>query len=99
MYQRYEETVRIGLDTLHNFRYAVFESEEFQRTARELRAYLEKHRLPYSPDSSQEWVEGSREHSTHRKFNSRKKLTVILSDIFEHGYVTTTMRPKAERIP
>ena len=99
MYLCYDEAVQVGLSAYRTLEYADSCRSAFRIASKDFKKYMEDAGLPYSPGLAQQWVNDSKEHWNDRKLRSFRKAMAVLADIMEHGYVTTSLRTKMERIP
>ena len=98
MYLCYDEAVKVGVNEYRTLEYADSCRYTFQLASKEFKKYMEDANLPYSPSLAQRWVNDSKEHWNDRKLKSFQKAMAVLSDIMEHGRVTTSLKTKIERI-
>ena len=99
MYLCYDEAVQAGINAYHMLEYADSCCYAFKLASKEFKKYMEDANLPYSPGLSQQWVNDKKEHWNDQKLKSFQKAMVVLADIMEHGYVTTSLQTKIERMP
>ena len=99
MYLCYDEAVQVGLKAYKTFEYAGSCSSAFRVATREFKGYLDNTNLPYSSELAQRWINDNKEHWSDYKLQSSKKSMSVLKDIMEHGFVTTSLQTKIERIP
>ena len=99
MHLCYDEAVQIGFNAYRTLEYAESCCYTFQLASKEFKKYMEDANLPYSPGLAQRWVNDSKEHWNDRKLKSSQKAMGVLTDIMEHGRVTTSLQTKIERVP
>ena len=99
MYLCYDEAFQAGLNAYRTLEYADSCRSAFRVASREFKEYMEDIGLPYSPELAQQWVNDSKEHWNDYKLQSSRKALSVLTDIMEHGCVTTSLQTKIERTP
>jgi site-specific recombinase XerD len=99
MYLCYDEAVQAGLNAYRTLEYADSCRSAFRVASREFKEYMEDIGFPYSPELAKQWVNDSKERWSDHKHKSSRKAMSVLTDIMEHGCVTTSLQTKIERTP
>lgn len=99
MYLCFDEAVKVGLNAYRTLDYSGSCSSAFWIATKEFKEYMEDIDLPFTHELGQQWVNDSRKCWKNHKLKSSRKAISVLSDIMEHGCVTTSLQTKVERTP
>ena len=88
MCQQYDKAVQTVLDYLVKQGFSRTTREDFYRTTREFREYLEEGRLEYSDTRAQSWVNTLKPSLPRRKFLSFRRSLALVDDAARNGCVT-----------